>query len=117
MNVRVRCVAHIILVLTLLCLLQNVVVVTQPVTGTPRETVAPPTQNYMALTLIMIVICMLCFNFPAFICLFPAFIFAGKVSGCMPGQVHRLSIYFPYFIPSSPTAHVDLECLQVLLKM
>ena len=62
-------------------LLQNVVVVNQP-SAAPQtiHVVHNRANDHMVLTLVMMVLCFLHGNLPAFICLIPALIFAMVVS-------------------------------------
>lgn len=63
---------------------QNVVVVNQPsAPATIGVTVIPRANDYLALTVVMMVICFIHGNLPAFVCLIPALIFANMVSRCV----------------------------------
>ena len=60
---------------------QNVVVVNQPGSSTERvETVQPQANDHMGLTLVIMLLCFLHGNLPAFACLIPALCFSYLVS-------------------------------------
>ena len=86
---------------------QNVVVVGQPTAPAPARapaaTVVVPdrTVNYTVLTVVLMVVCFFHCNFPAYICLIPALLFATNVGNACLQETHLHHISYIYWVHDS----------------